>query len=165
MKGEVLVNKIVVVEDDVLLQEELVYLLSKENYETIAITDFSGNISAQIRTFKPDLVLLDLNLPTQSGFEICRSLKLNWLGAKIIYVRVHNMSSRGNQQVLYGEMAVKICKKYSIPVVDMYNEGGLNTQMDEMTNLYTNNADSTHPNGLGYRTFYVPKVRAEMLIS
>lgn len=75
MKGEALVNKIVVVEDDVLLQEELVYLLSKENYETIAITDFSGNVSAQIRTFKPDLVLLDLNLPTQSGFEICRSLK------------------------------------------------------------------------------------------
>lgn len=107
---------------------------------------------------------LDLNTFAGSFEEICRSLKLNWLGAKIIYVRVHNMSSRGNQQVLYGEMAVKICKKYSIPIVDMYSEGGLNTQMIEMTNLYTNNADSTHPNDLGYRTFYVPRVRAEMLI-
>lgn len=97
------------------------------------------------------------------AFEhICRTLILNWLGAKIIYVRVHNMSSRGTQQVLYGELAVKICKKYSIPAVDMYSEGGLNTQMIEMTNLYTNNGDSTHPNDLGYRKFYVPRIEAKM---
>lgn len=72
---EIVVNKIVVVEDDVLLQEELIYLLNKENYETMAITDFSGDVSTQIRSFNPNLVLLDLNLPIQSGFEICRSLK------------------------------------------------------------------------------------------
>ena len=67
--------KIVVVEDDIMLQEELVDILEKEGYEAIPITNFNANVSAQINTLAPDLVLLDINLPQQSGFEICRNLK------------------------------------------------------------------------------------------
>lgn len=74
----------VVVEDDVMLQEELVHLLEKENYMATAITDFSGDIVAKISAVSPDLVLLDINLPNQSGFEICRSLKMK--GGPLILV-------------------------------------------------------------------------------
>lgn len=68
--------KIAVVEDDGWLQDELVHLLEKEGFTVTAITDFSMDIAAHISTSVPDLVLLDINLPHQSGFEICRSLKL-----------------------------------------------------------------------------------------
>ena len=67
--------KIVVVEDDKMLQEELVDILEKEGYEIVSITNFDEDVSAQINTLTPDLVLMDINLPYQSGFEICRSLK------------------------------------------------------------------------------------------
>lgn len=67
-------KKIVVVEDDKMLQEELVHLLQKNNYETIAITDFSEDVVKQVQVHHPDLVLLDINLPYQTGFEICRQL-------------------------------------------------------------------------------------------
>lgn len=42
------------------------------------------DIAHQIATLAPDLVLLDINLPEQSGFEICKSLKSKGLGPILI---------------------------------------------------------------------------------
>lgn len=67
-------KKIVVVEDDQMLQEEIVHLLQSHNYQAIPITDFSKDVVAQVKNLQPDLLLLDINLPHQTGFEICRQL-------------------------------------------------------------------------------------------
>jgi len=98
------------------------------------------------------------------AFEyICKTLKTQWLGAKILYFRPHNMSSRNlNNQKIYGEKAKEICKKWGIPIVDLFEEGGLNTNILEMKNTYTNNADGTHPNELGYLTYYVPQIENKL---
>ena len=98
------------------------------------------------------------------GFEnICKVLKTNWLGAKIIYVRPHSMpiTSRDLQkQIDYGNKAIEICKKWSIPYVDMYSEGGLNTNISIMRTTYT--TDGTHPNAGGYQLYYAPIIEAKM---
>src|SRR5690606_28892844 len=39
---------------------------------------------AQIATSAPDLVLLDINLPEQSGFELCKKLKLKGIGPILV---------------------------------------------------------------------------------
>ncbi|MBM7713412.1 DNA-binding response OmpR family regulator [Bacillus thermophilus] len=70
---------IAVVEDDLLMREELMDILQKEGVEAVAITDFH-DVVAQIATLAPNLVLLDINLPGQSGFEICKSLKSKGIG-------------------------------------------------------------------------------------
>ena len=70
-------KKIVVVEDDEMLQEELIHVLEKNGYSATAIENFNLDVSNQIQALAPDLVLLDINLPNQSGFEICRSVKAN----------------------------------------------------------------------------------------
>jgi len=77
------VAKIIIVEDDSLLREELTDILKKDGYDVVAITDFH-DIAAQIATLAPDLVLLDINLPEQSGFEICKSLKSKGIGPILI---------------------------------------------------------------------------------
>ncbi|MCR1898611.1 response regulator transcription factor [Irregularibacter muris] len=79
--GEVI--RITIVEDDSLMREELVDILQKAGFEVAAITDFH-NIVPQIVTLAPDLVLLDINLPEQSGFEICKSLKSQGIGPILI---------------------------------------------------------------------------------
>ena len=66
--------RIVVVEDDVYMREELVNLLEKNGYEALPLSDFKNAVS-QIVAFSPNLILLDINLPFESGFEICKSLK------------------------------------------------------------------------------------------
>lgn len=75
--------RIILVEDDPWMREELTDILQKEGFEAAAITDFH-DIVHQIAALAPDLVLLDINLPEQSGFEICKSLKLKGIGPILI---------------------------------------------------------------------------------
>lgn len=75
--------RIIIVEDDSLLREELMDMLQKAGYEVMAIEDFH-DIVPQIFALAPDLVLLDINLPEQSGFEICKSLKSKGIGPILI---------------------------------------------------------------------------------
>ncbi|WP_082393904.1 response regulator transcription factor [Bacillus sp. JCM 19034] len=75
--------KITIVEDDLWMREELIDTLQKAGYEAVAITNFR-DITQQLATLAPDLVLLDINLPEQSGFEICKSLKAKGIGPILI---------------------------------------------------------------------------------
>ena len=67
-------KKIVIAEDDVFMRDELASILMKEGYETDCLADFS-DAARKILSLSPDLVLLDLNLPGITGFEICRSIR------------------------------------------------------------------------------------------
>lgn len=67
-------KKIVIVEDEIFMREELAYLLEKAGYTTFCITDFT-NLAEQIVSESPQLVLLDLKLPGVTGFEICKTVK------------------------------------------------------------------------------------------
>ena len=85
-------TKIAVIEDDEMLQEELVHLLGKEGYETVSITDFETDILTQLAALAPDLVLLDINLPNQSGFEICRGVKNKAIAPVLILTSRNRLS-------------------------------------------------------------------------
>ena len=67
-------KKIAVVEDEVYTREELCNMLEKAGYSALAVTAFE-NAAEQLTVLAPDLVILDLNLPEISGFQICRDLK------------------------------------------------------------------------------------------
>ena len=67
-------NKILVVDDDDALREALGLYLQGAGYETVFAAD---GISA-VEIFKkeePDLVLLDIMLPGQSGIEVCKQIR------------------------------------------------------------------------------------------
>lgn len=67
-------SRITIVEDDIFMREELADILEKEGYEVVQICDFQ-NVYEEIKKSEPALVLLDINLPRKSGFEICKQLK------------------------------------------------------------------------------------------
>ncbi len=67
-------KKIVIVEDDALMREELTDIFGKAGYETCCITCFSNTLK-DILSEVGDLILLDLNLPGMNGFDICRQAK------------------------------------------------------------------------------------------
>ena len=67
-------KKIVVVEDDLFMRDELMDIFKKAGYETGCVTNFYQTIE-EIERQKADLVLLDLQLPGRNGFEICKELK------------------------------------------------------------------------------------------
>lgn len=66
--------KITVIEDEPIIQKELKILLENALYQVTALEIFEG-IAEQVLEQQPDLILLDLNLPTISGFDICTQIR------------------------------------------------------------------------------------------
>ena len=67
-------KSVAVVEDEKMVAKELSSMLEKEGYEVHCIEDFS-NVTETVLELRPDLLLLDINLPGKSGFQICREVK------------------------------------------------------------------------------------------
>lgn len=67
-------KNILVIEDDFLLLEMYSITLSNEGYTVSKASDGSQG-KALIDSEKPDLVLLDLNMPSVSGFQVLADLK------------------------------------------------------------------------------------------
>ena len=67
-------EKILVVEDEPTLVETLEYNLSRQDYEVITAMDGQEALDLARREH-PDLVVLDLMLPTIDGIEVCRLLR------------------------------------------------------------------------------------------
>jgi len=67
-------HRIMIVEDDPNLLATLKYNLEKEGYVTIMATDGAEALETA-RSQQPDLLVLDIMLPTMSGFEVCRILR------------------------------------------------------------------------------------------
>ncbi|MGD1119034.1 MAG: response regulator transcription factor [Dehalococcoidales bacterium] len=69
-----MVDKVLIVEDDINLLETIKYNLRKEGYEVITASDGEQAL-AVARQEKPDLIILDIMLPKLNGFEVCRILR------------------------------------------------------------------------------------------
>jgi DNA-binding response OmpR family regulator len=67
-------KKILVIEDEPALLDTLEYNLVRRGYVVDTAKDGQAALS-RARTFKPDLVVLDINLPYLDGFEVCRILR------------------------------------------------------------------------------------------
>lgn len=67
-------TRIGIVEDDIYLREELIQTFQRAGYEAFAVSDFEM-AQQKLLEAKPDLAVLDVNLPGQSGYEICKGLK------------------------------------------------------------------------------------------
>ena len=67
-------KRIAVVEDEVYMREELCNMLQKDGYLVETITEFE-DAARLLAALRPDLVILDLNLPEISGVQICQELK------------------------------------------------------------------------------------------
>lgn len=64
-------KKILVVDDDVLMRQSLVFHLQKAGYEVVTAASAEAGL-ALARTAVPELVLLDINLPGMDGLQALR---------------------------------------------------------------------------------------------
>lgn len=67
-------RRLLVVEDDAHIRDELCVLLTRNGYEALALTCFD-DVATQVLDAAPDLVLLDLNLPGVDGQYVCREVR------------------------------------------------------------------------------------------
>lgn len=67
-------EKILIIEDDKTIREELSILLTNNNYDVSSIEEFL-DIEKSIKDINPDLILLDINLPNTDGYEVIKKIK------------------------------------------------------------------------------------------
>ncbi len=107
-------SRILIIEDDVMLREDLASELKKSSYTPQIIEDFT-DAAAQAAAMAPDLILLDVMLPDTDGYTLCRSLR-KVTDAPIIFLT----SKDSEMDEVYGmSMGADdfIRKPYSFPVL------------------------------------------------
>ncbi len=67
-------QKILVVDDEPVFVDTLVYNLQQEGYQVITAAD-GGSALEATRCERPDLIILDVMLPEIDGLEVCRQLR------------------------------------------------------------------------------------------
>lgn len=67
-------EKILLVEDDESLALGIEFTLKDEKYEVYRAATFADGENA-VNTLQPDLILLDVNLPDGSGYELCKYIR------------------------------------------------------------------------------------------
>jgi len=76
-------KKILVVEDDQSILKGLIENLEQEHYKVIYADDGERGFRMAIRE-NPDLIILDVLLPSKNGFEICQDLRKEGVATPII---------------------------------------------------------------------------------
>ena len=67
-------KRIMIIEDETALRDELSVLLKNAGYEPVAVTDYS-NVSEQMKSANSDLILLDINLPNVNGETLLQDFR------------------------------------------------------------------------------------------
>ncbi len=107
-------SRIMIVEDDTMIQAQLQTLLAGNGYEIAVATDFSKVIE-QVRSFSPHLLLLDIKLPGNSGFDICSQIRA-FSDIPIIFVTSSNTDMDELESIMLGGDAF-ITKPYNTAIL------------------------------------------------
>jgi DNA-binding response OmpR family regulator len=76
--------RILIVDDEPNIVVSLEFLMRQKGYETQVAHDGDEALAA-VERFRPDLVLLDVNMPRRDGFEVCQKLRADgWTDLKIV---------------------------------------------------------------------------------
>lgn len=106
--------KILIIEDEAVIRRELKILLENAMYEAAALTEFH-HILQQIAEQSPDLILLDINLPGCSGFDVCTQIR-GEMGVPVIFLTSRTDSMDELNGILKGGDDY-ITKPYQAPIL------------------------------------------------
>ena len=69
-------GRILVVDDEIYIVHILDFSLGMEGYEVLTALDGEQALE-RLKADKPDLIVLDIMMPTLDGYEVCRTIKTN----------------------------------------------------------------------------------------
>ena len=155
--------RILVVEDDRLLNNTLCYNLNTAGYTVDSVLTKSA-ASGFLTKQDYDLIVLDINLPDGNGFDFCREVKERRPDTAIIFLTANDMESdmlKGYElgaedyvtkpfpmSVFQKKLAVvlrRLTKQYG---GDTYEDGTLTINFSEMSAASVRKATYIHPTGI-----------------
>lgn len=101
--------------------------------------------------------------------HLCRALVMNCASAKKGFILTNRkVNDYMDSQKIYWDRAKEVLEKWSIPYIDLSTTSGCLPLNDTLLNRYffipsgATVGDGTHPNELGYKTFFVDQITAWM---
>ncbi len=93
----VMMKKILVIEDEIFIRENLIELLEIEGFEAVGAEN--GNVGVQLaREYRPDLILCDVMMPELDGYGVLTALREDSATAMIPFLFLTASADRGNLQ-------------------------------------------------------------------
>ncbi|GGG43905.1 response regulator [Bizionia arctica] len=88
---------VLIIEDNEQNMYMLSYLLEKSHYNVIKA--YNGNDGLTLaHENKPDIILIDIQLPDMDGYEICSKLAFNGLPKNTVYITVTSYAMGGDRE-------------------------------------------------------------------
>lgn len=126
-----------------------------------------SDVGTYIEQLNSDLSVYDTTTLYGALDYIFTWLMVNRSGKPILFIMTHNplnyRISGGSGKTAnitleqWFEAIKKMCKKYSVPYVNLFDETPLMTKLDSLKQFTVNN-DGVHPTTEGYKRYYVPKI-------
>lgn len=107
-------DRILIIEDEELIRDELKILLTNAGFVAECVTDFKNTLG-QIKNISPDLILLDITLPEQDGYQLCSSIR-SFSATPILFITGRNTAMDELQALTLGGDDY-IAKPYNIPIL------------------------------------------------
>ena len=83
--------KVMIVDDHILMREGIKQLLEFDGkIEVIAEANDGEECLEKLKTVKPEVLLLDINMPKKNGIEVLKSIRNQNLKVKVLILTVHN---------------------------------------------------------------------------
>lgn len=134
-------KRILIVEDDNLLNKTLAYNLTSDGYEVTGALN-ARTATTKLTSMEYDLVLLDLNLPDGNGYDLCKLIKPEHPDTVVIFLTANDQESdqiRGyevgavdyiTKPFSIGALQRKISAMFAMlehhePAKDIYDDGKL----------------------------------------
>ncbi|MDD5176707.1 MAG: response regulator [Sterolibacterium sp.] len=96
-------KKILIVDDEPNIVISLEFLMKHEGFQVAVAVDGEEALR-KVADLRPDLVLLDIMLPKQSGFEVCQEIRANpeWDSIKIIMLTAKGRDTEVQKGIALG---------------------------------------------------------------
>ncbi|HLO32419.1 MAG TPA: response regulator transcription factor [Anaerolineales bacterium] len=94
-------GKILIIDDDHGTTRLLEFILSREGYEVVSVNNSCDSLSAAL-AHDPNLILLDLVMPSLDGFEVCRDVRAKSQFAQVPIVFFTSVSDVEKKVAAFG---------------------------------------------------------------
>ncbi|MCP4702311.1 MAG: response regulator [Gammaproteobacteria bacterium] len=112
-------KSVLVVDDEPSILASLEYLMLRTGYRVRTATDGDAALES-VATAPPDLILLDINMPKRTGYEVCEIVRANpeWRSIRIIMLTAQARDVEREKGLALGADAYLIKPVASQEVID-----------------------------------------------
>jgi DNA-binding NarL/FixJ family response regulator len=108
--------QILIVDDHAILREGLKHALFQEGFQNIEEADCVSSARAKIAALKPDVAIIDINLPDGTGFELVRWIRSYSKSIGIVVLTLHQEENYVVAAINAGASAF-VSKSEPIPIL------------------------------------------------